>query len=63
LCSGDVVSGNDINHQETDQMNYETPTITELGSVADFTRADRFAFAFDGFLFHGSDHGHGTPTS
>jgi hypothetical protein len=45
-------------------MNYETPTITELGSVADFTRADRFAFAFDGFLFHGSDHnGGGTPTS
>jgi hypothetical protein len=42
--------------KETNMSDYETPAITELGSVADFTRADRFAFAFDGFLFHGSDH-------
>jgi hypothetical protein len=27
---------------------YETPTITELGSVADFTRGDIFAWQFDG---------------
>ena len=60
----DVVSGNNINHQETDDMNYEAPAITELGSVADFTRADRIAFAFDGVYFHGNGHrGGGTPTS
>jgi hypothetical protein len=45
-------------------MIYETPSITELGSVADFTRADRWAFDFDGFLFHGSKRSSGgTPTS
>lgn len=27
---------------------YEAPTITELGSVADFTRGDTFAWQFDG---------------
>jgi len=34
---------------------YETPTITELGSVADFTRADVIGRLFDGRDFHGSD--------
>jgi hypothetical protein len=29
-------------------MTYETPAITELGSVADFTRADWFAPGSDG---------------
>jgi hypothetical protein len=42
-------------------MTYETPAITELGSVADFTRADSFAFAFDGRLLRGDDHD--SPTS
>lgn len=32
---------------------YETPTITELGSVAEFTRRDTLAFDFDGRLFRG----------
>ena len=33
---------------------YETPTITELGSVADFTQRRRIAtFDYDGVLFHG----------
>jgi hypothetical protein len=27
---------------------YQAPTITELGSVADFTRGDIFAWQFDG---------------
>jgi hypothetical protein len=49
-------------------MTYETPTITDLGSVADFTRADSWAVRFDGLLFHGSKPnpgggGGGTPTS
>ena len=44
-------------------MNYETPTITELGSVADFTRNDRWALDFDGLLFHGEVRHGGTPTS
>ncbi len=45
-------------------MTYETPTITDLGSVADFTRADRWALRFDGMLFHGPPKpGGGTPTS
>jgi hypothetical protein len=40
---------------------YEIPTITEVGSVADMTRGDRPAFAWDGFM---SDHILGnTPTS
>jgi hypothetical protein len=41
---------------------YETPTITELGTVEEFTRADRWALAFDGVLLHkgGSET---TPTS
>jgi hypothetical protein len=37
---------------------YETPTITELGSVADFTQGDNRAFAIDGFFeahFFGED--------
>jgi hypothetical protein len=42
-------------------MAYETPTITELGSVADFTRGDSFALHWDGFH---SQHILGvTPTS
>lgn len=45
-------------------MTYETPTITDLGSVADFTRADRWALRFDGMFFHGPQpSGGGTPTS
>jgi hypothetical protein len=42
-------------------MTYETPSIIELGSVTDFTRADSFAIAFDGKLLRGNDHD--TPTS
>lgn len=34
---------------------YDTPTITELGSIADFTRADSFAVAFDGKFLRGND--------
>lgn len=30
-------------------MNYETPTISELGSVAAMTRGDDFALKWDGF--------------
>lgn len=47
-------------------MIYETPQVTELGSVADFTRADRLALRFDGLFFHGPPRGGGgggTPTS
>jgi len=33
---------------------YETPTITELGSVADFTRAEVPGRNFDGRHTHGS---------
>lgn len=29
-------------------MNYEAPSIVELGTVADFTRGDTFAWEFDG---------------
>lgn len=29
-------------------MNYEAPEIIELGSVAQFTRGDTFAWKFDG---------------
>lgn len=29
---------------------YETPAVTELGSVADFTRGDSFAWAWDGLF-------------
>ena len=35
-------------------MTYETPAITELGAVADFTQADTLAFDHDGQLFHAS---------
>jgi hypothetical protein len=42
---------------------YETPTITELGSVADFTRGDSVALDWDGRLFHRDNSGGGTPTS
>jgi hypothetical protein len=40
-------------------MTYEAPTITELGSVADFTREDRWAWDHDGWLLH---RGGGTTT-
>lgn len=30
-------------------MKYEEPTITELGSVADVTRGDEFAWEWDGW--------------
>lgn len=43
-------------------MTYETPTITELGSVADFTRADSFAWDFDGRWLRG-DNDPGPTTS
>lgn len=33
-------------------MVYEAPAITELGSVADFTKADDLALDWDGKLFH-----------
>lgn len=44
---------------------YETPTITELGTIADFTQQNGFAFDFDGRLFRGRSGGGGggTPTS
>ena len=42
-------------------MTYETPTITELGSVADFTRGDSFAWHWDGF--HSQVIFGNTPTS
>ena len=35
-------------------MQYEAPTITELGAIVDMTRADSWALAFDGLLFHGN---------
>ena len=43
-------------------MAYEAPSITELGSVADFTRADLFSSGSDGFLWFGKS-SHDTPTS
>ncbi|HSB85443.1 MAG TPA: lasso RiPP family leader peptide-containing protein [Ilumatobacteraceae bacterium] len=33
-------------------MTYESPRVTELGSVADFTRADRWALDWDGRFLH-----------
>lgn len=47
---------------------YSTPSITELGTVADFTRADKWDLAYDGALFHskskpGNPGGGGTPPS
>ena len=45
-------------------MMYETPTITELGSVADFTRGDSFAWDWDGFFSqHLLGSNGNTPTS
>jgi hypothetical protein len=41
--------------RRADNMTYETPTITELGSVADFTRADSLALDYDGKWFRGDD--------
>jgi hypothetical protein len=34
-------------------MSYEAPAVTELGSVADFTREDVLAFDYDGDAFKG----------
>jgi hypothetical protein len=42
-------------------MTYETPAITELGSVADFTLGDQLAVDYDGTIFHRS--ASTTPTS
>jgi hypothetical protein len=43
---------------------YETPSITELGSVADFTRGDQFAWEWDSAFPSHSHHMAGeTPTS
>lgn len=39
---------------------YDSPVLTELGSVADFTRADELAIDYDGALFHRDVQ---TPTS
>jgi hypothetical protein len=41
---------------------YETPTITELGSVADFTRGDSFGFEYDSQTWYGR-FGFGSSTS
>jgi len=38
-----------------------SPTVTELGSIADFTRADSFAWDFDGRFLRGDSHS--SPTS
>jgi hypothetical protein len=35
-------------------MAYESPELVELGSVAEFTRADHFAFDFDGRFLRGN---------
>jgi hypothetical protein len=43
-------------------MTYETPAIIELGSVADFTRGNSFALAWDG-LFSSHIIGEDSPTS
>lgn len=48
-------------------MKYETPAIAELGTVADFTRADFFASGSDGSHFFGfplgNNDGNGQTTS
>jgi hypothetical protein len=48
-------------------MIYDTPTIIRLGSVADFTRGDSFAWDFDGWfsqhILANNHHHGGTPTS
>jgi hypothetical protein len=41
---------------------YEPPVVIELGSIADFTRGDNFAFALDGF-FQAHFLGNDAPTS
>lgn len=40
-------------------MAYEAPSITELGSIAEMTRADKLAFDFDGKIFRGDKPGSG----
>jgi hypothetical protein len=42
---------------------YEAPAITELGSVADFTRGDHFAWHWDGFFSSHLLGVNSTPTS
>ena len=50
---------------------YEAPTVTELGSIADFTRGDGWAGNHDNFSWSGTFWGHeinididyGSPTS
>lgn len=46
-------------------MQYESPRITELGTVAEFTRGDKFAWKFDGMSLAEaiSQLMHGTPIS
>jgi hypothetical protein len=59
-------SGYDIGFSGGRKMTYETPTIIQLGSVADFTRGDSFAWEFDGFFSQhllGNTPRGGTPTS
>jgi hypothetical protein len=41
---------------------YVSPEITELGSVADFTRGDDFGFDYDSQTWYGRL-GFGSPTS
>jgi hypothetical protein len=48
--------------EEVEMSTYETPTITELGTVEEFTRADRWALSFDGVLLH-KGNSSPTPTS
>lgn len=48
----DVCDGGLTQNQKADMNTYESPTITELGSVADFTRQDGWDIDFDGRLAH-----------
>ena len=38
---------------------YQAPKITEIGTIANFTRGDSVAFNFDGIIFHRDDPGGG----
>jgi hypothetical protein len=46
--------------KEMGMSDYEAPSITELGTVAEFTRADQFAIDFDGAFFRGDKGGGGS---
>jgi hypothetical protein len=42
----------DLVHWKADKMReYQSPEIVELGSIADFTRGDTFAWQLDGMTF------------